>query len=59
VATTVHSLTGLPWHYVLWELPVAIAYQLHILYWQREGNVYLKDQTARIRRRLIKEDAGQ
>lgn len=59
IATCVHALTGLPWNHILWELPVAIAYQLQILYWSRQGNVYLQDRTARIRRQLAREDAQQ
>jgi hypothetical protein len=58
IATAVHQMTGLPWRYILWELPAAIAYQIHILYWQRQGAVYYKDQTARIRRRLMREEAN-
>jgi hypothetical protein len=59
VATSVYALTGLPWHDILWELAAAIAYQLQILYWTRQGHVYLRDQSARIRRRLAREDAAE
>jgi hypothetical protein len=59
IATTVFALTGLPWHHILWELPVAIAYQLQLLYWIRQGHIYYRDQTARIRRALAREDAAK
>jgi hypothetical protein len=58
-ASIVHQMTGLNWHDALWELPAAIAYQLQILYWMRQGHTYLKDQVARIRRQLMREDADQ
>jgi hypothetical protein len=45
-------MTGLPWNDCLWNLPVAIAYQIELLYWQREGNVFKRDSKAEIMKEL-------
>jgi hypothetical protein len=55
VATVVVSMTGLSWEYVLWELPVAIAYQIQILYWTRQGHAHYTDNSKKIRKLLEKE----
>lgn len=55
VATVVVSMTGLPWEHVLWELPVAIAYQIQILYWMRQGHAHYVDRSKKIRRQLERE----
>ena len=55
VATVVVSMTGLPWEHVLWELPVAIAYQIQILYWIRHGQAHYVDRSKKIRRQLEQE----
>jgi len=43
IATSVVAMTGLSWHEVLWQLPVALSYQLHLLYLQRQGRTFLID----------------
>jgi hypothetical protein len=55
VATIVVSMTGLAWEHVLWQLPAAIAYQIQILYWQRQGRNFYVDRSAKIRRQLLGE----
>jgi hypothetical protein len=45
-------MTGLPLHDVLWNLPVAIAYQIELLFWQREGTVFRRDSKAEILKEL-------
>jgi hypothetical protein len=55
VATVVVAMTGLSWEHVLWELPVAIAYQIQILYWMRHGHPHYVDRSKKIRRQLEKE----
>jgi hypothetical protein len=45
-------MTGLPWNEILWKVPVAICYQLELLYWQREGTVFVKDQRRLLREKL-------
>jgi len=48
-------MTGLSWEHVLWELPVAIAYQIQILYWVRHGQAHYVDRSKKIRRQLERE----
>jgi hypothetical protein len=52
IATAVVSMTGKDWDYVLWDMPAAVAIQLHLLYWQRQGWDVVKDNSDDIRRRL-------
>jgi hypothetical protein len=54
VASTVVQLTGLPWDDVLWHLPAAIALQVNLLFWQREGNEFVEDDRAETHRRLMR-----
>jgi hypothetical protein len=52
IATTVTQTIGVPFLAVLWELPAAISYQINLLHWQHEGNVFLVDDREEIRRAL-------
>ena len=52
LATTVSQMTRMSFLDVLWQLPAAVAYQINLLHWQREGTVLLVDDRAEIRAAL-------
>lgn len=58
VATCARQLTGLKWKQVLWKLPFAVALQLDVLYWQREGRIYKTSNKKSILAELEKADAA-
>jgi hypothetical protein len=52
IATTVTQMARVPFWDVLWQLPAAVSYQINLLHWQREGNVFLVDDREEIRAAL-------
>jgi hypothetical protein len=40
-----------PFNYCVWDVPVAIAYQAELIYWQRRERVFVRDD----RRELMEE----
>jgi hypothetical protein len=52
IATTVSQMTRMSLLDVLWQLPAAVAYQVNLLHWQRDGNVFLVDDREEIRAAL-------
>jgi hypothetical protein len=51
VATCVYAVSGIAFNDALWNIPAALAYQLHFLYWQRQGHGFGRDN----RRQILKE----
>jgi hypothetical protein len=56
IATTVSQATRMSFAEVLWQLPAAVSYQVNLLHWQCEGNVFLVDDREEIRRALSGRD---
>jgi hypothetical protein len=52
VATCVYAVSGIGFNDALWNIPAALAYQLHLLYWQRQGTVFRRDNRAEILKEL-------
>ena len=48
VATCVYAVSGISFTDALWNIPAALAYQLQLLYCQRQGSVFKRDTKAEI-----------
>ena len=48
VATCVYAVSGIAFADILWHIPAALAYQLQLVYAQRQGQVFKLDNKAEI-----------
>jgi hypothetical protein len=52
VATCVYAGSGIGFEDALWNIPAALVYQIQLLYWQRQGIGFRKDDRAAILKEL-------
>jgi hypothetical protein len=53
VASCVYAVSGIAFDDALWNIPVALAYQLQLLFFQRQGAVFRRDNREQILKELI------
>jgi hypothetical protein len=53
VATAVYAVSGIGFDDALWNIPLALAYQLRLIYLQRQGFEFRRDNREQILKELI------